>query len=278
MKPYRILSLDGGGINGLLQMRIMDNLGLLPDDFDLIAGTSIGAINACGLRLGLEPGELVLLYVNEGRRIFPPYWKRALTGRPLGGLVRARYSNSALIEVLRETLGDALMGDVKPLITTAVDQNSGDFQVFKSWKHYQKLLRDAAAASSAAPVFFPAAGQYVDGGLCANHPGDVAKAEAISRGVPAESIELISIGCGYDYEPAPSWAQSMGVIPFGAQALEMIMRTQVRKTHQILKREMGDRYKRFNVRFNRASGKMDDASEQNIQNLIIDADTFREVD
>lgn len=274
----KILSLDGGGINGLLQASILDQLKINPADYDLIAGTSVGAINAAGLRIGMTPLELMSLYVVHGREIFPPYWKRAITGRPLAGLIRAKYSNGPIKQILRQYFKDELIGNVdKPLIVCAADQVDGDFVVIKSYEHYSMLLREAILASASAPVYFPSDGRYIDGGIAANHPGDVAVAEAIRKfGAKISDIEITSVGTGYSYD-APKWyEEGLGALPFGLQALEMIMRTQVRKTHQTLRRILGPKYKRYNAEYRKASGKMDDASEDNINALLSDSAQFTE--
>ena len=70
-RPRRLLSLDGGGIRGLITLGILERLeGLLrqrtgkslPEYFDYIEGTSTGAIIAAGLARGLSGAELVVNY------------------------------------------------------------------------------------------------------------------------------------------------------------------------------------------------------------------------
>jgi len=68
--PKRILSLDGGGLRGmmtvqvlkkieaLLRQRFNDPKLVLADYFDLIAGTSTGAIIAAGLAKGMSADEI----------------------------------------------------------------------------------------------------------------------------------------------------------------------------------------------------------------------------
>src|SRR4051812_42388800 len=66
--PCRILSLDGGGAKGfytigvLAQVEAMLKGELLCDHFDLIFGTSTGAIIAALLSLGYKVGEIHDLY------------------------------------------------------------------------------------------------------------------------------------------------------------------------------------------------------------------------
>ena len=71
---YRILSLDGGGIRGVLTARVIERLVEkkpdLLDKFDMVAGTSTGAILACGLASGRGPREIIELYEQKGPSIF----------------------------------------------------------------------------------------------------------------------------------------------------------------------------------------------------------------
>ena len=80
--PKRILSLDGGGLRGmmtiqvlkkiesLLRQRFDDEKMLLSDYFDLIAGTSTGAIIAAGLSLGMTVDEIDKHYCDLGEKVF----------------------------------------------------------------------------------------------------------------------------------------------------------------------------------------------------------------
>lgn len=71
---FKIVSLDGGGIRGILTARLLVQLdakvpGFL-DKTDLFAGTSTGAILALGLAKGMPPNDIVNLYRTQGPTIF----------------------------------------------------------------------------------------------------------------------------------------------------------------------------------------------------------------
>src|ERR1700761_9145563 len=80
--PKRILAIDGGGMRGALAVGILakleatlrEKLGrpnlVLSDYFDLIGGTSTGAIIAAGLALGRSADDLAELYRRLGPRVF----------------------------------------------------------------------------------------------------------------------------------------------------------------------------------------------------------------
>jgi patatin-like phospholipase/acyl hydrolase len=64
MAKYGVLSLDGGGLRGLITARLLDRLNSNPkisgwlDSVDLCAGTSTGGILALGLAIGKSPNEI----------------------------------------------------------------------------------------------------------------------------------------------------------------------------------------------------------------------------
>src|SRR5690348_14799412 len=82
-KPYRVLSLDGGGTRGIYTAAFLDRLVTqfartrnvesldLGKGFDLITGTSTGAIVGCALAVGQPMGGIVKMYRDHGRQIFP---------------------------------------------------------------------------------------------------------------------------------------------------------------------------------------------------------------
>ena len=71
---YRILSIDGGGLRGLIALRNLCRLEEKAPGFlasvDLCAGTSTGAFIACGLAAGMSPGEMIDFYLENGEAIF----------------------------------------------------------------------------------------------------------------------------------------------------------------------------------------------------------------
>lgn len=78
--PFKILSIDGGGIRGMMPARLLSELedeltreGKNPrlcDYFDLICGTSTGGIIALGLALGMPAQDVLKLYRDNASNIF----------------------------------------------------------------------------------------------------------------------------------------------------------------------------------------------------------------
>src|SRR6476620_7142188 len=113
--PKRLLALDGGGIRGLITLGYLariegmlrrrsgrDDL-VLADYFDLIGGTSTGAIIATLLALGFPVAKILELYRSVGRDAFRP--KSYFLG-PLGRMLKARFQEEPLVKLLKEFLGD----------------------------------------------------------------------------------------------------------------------------------------------------------------------------
>jgi predicted acylesterase/phospholipase RssA len=227
MKRY-ILTIDGGGIRGLLPAMLLQQVEIrlnatLRKRFSMIAGTSTGGILACGLYAGVYTGKLVDLYDERGPAIFQRSLLRSfLTGF---GLWAPRYSAASLERELLQVLGPRLLGTLSPtelLVPTycvrlpTCEDTDGDGVVegratlfFKSWEARTDpalnfMLRDVARATSAAPVYFPAAeirnlkGEpflCVDGGTYANNPAMDAAADA-RRLWPDDELVVISLGTG----------------------------------------------------------------------------------
>ena len=115
--PKRILALDGGGLRGILSLGFLQKIEnvlrkrhgdnddfRLCDYFDLMAGTSTGAIIAALLAMGWRVEEIRDMYMQLGERVFEASWLRQ-------GLFRAKYDQAKLEEELKKTFGpDTVLG------------------------------------------------------------------------------------------------------------------------------------------------------------------------
>ncbi|CAL1282723.1 unnamed protein product [Larinioides sclopetarius] len=185
-KSVRILSLDGGGIRGLVLIQMLDELekilgGPIAQYFDLVAGTSTGGILALVLATGKTMKECRCLYFRLKDKVF----------------VGVRPYDAELLETfLKNELGEStVMGDIeKPKImitATRGDRKPADLHLFRNYKsplellnHIEKdalthealsnprdqLIWQAARATGAAPTYFRPTGAYIDGGLISNNP------------------------------------------------------------------------------------------------------------
>ena len=212
-QPFRILSLDGGGIRGIFPAAILADLertylagDSVAEYFDLITGTSTGGILALGLAAGMTAGELLDLYITRGREIFPPE-RRAL--RKIRQYVFHAYGRKAMDQILEEFLGTTKLRDAQVrLCIPSLDWKYGDVYVFKTPHHpdYKKdgdedMAKVAAATAAASTYIRPVEDGYIfaDGGVWANNPIMVGLVDALSSfKTERDDISILSIGCGED--------------------------------------------------------------------------------
>ncbi len=205
----RILSIDGGGIKGVVPASFLaeveDSVGRpVADYFDLIVGTSTGGIIALGLGLGLSAAEILRFYEEMGPRVF----RSTLIGRLSGRLALAKYDQGQLRQALEETLGDRKLGDsARRLVIPSMNLETGEVYIYKTRHHprferdYRERAVEVALATAAAPTYFPthrsmAGVPLIDGGIWANNPTGLAVVEAIGiLGWPRESLLVLSLGC-----------------------------------------------------------------------------------
>jgi hypothetical protein len=239
--PKRILALDGGGLRGVLSLGFLARIESLlrerhrRDDFrlahyfDLIAGTSTGAIIAAALARGLTVEEIAGNYMRIGQEVFKRNWFRK-------GILRARYDEDALVKHLKRVLGARTrIGDPEVqtgllIVTKRVDTGSpwpvGNNPVGRYFRagegdrwisNAEYPLWAVVRASTAAPSFFdpeqitvaretgrqPVIGEFVDGGVSPfNNPSLQAFMYATLKGyrvgwkTGADRMLLISVGTG----------------------------------------------------------------------------------
>jgi uncharacterized protein len=224
-KPFKILSIDGGGIKGLFSAEILSGLekqygNSLSDYFDMICGTSTGGIIALALSIKTPTQKIVDFYKNDGPKIFP--YKNTVTqlyavSKQL--LFNSKYSNTNLKEALNKVFAENRMKNANNLLCIpAYNLNKGNPTVFKSpfikngknlWTNDENLrMIDVALATSAAPTYFPIHQindiYYVDGGVWANNPTLCGIIEALEHFINKEftiegekikynSIQVLSI-------------------------------------------------------------------------------------
>ena len=226
-KKFHILALDGGGTRGIYSAQVLANMEMslgipIGNSFDLIAGTSTGAIIAGAAATGIPLKEVVELFEEQAPSIFP-------SKRLRWGIFRSRYSLKPLEEVVRACLPDISLGEIStPLIVTGSNIATGGVHVFKS-RYMAELglpyvrdgeisLVEAILASSAAPTYFDPVqvneNLLADGGLWANNPSILAVTEAISKFKrTVDQIHILSIGTGHPvsmYRHQRSWGLATG--------------------------------------------------------------------
>jgi patatin-like phospholipase/acyl hydrolase len=233
-KPKKILSLDGGGIRGALSLGYLKKIEtilrgkennsnyVLSDYFDLIGGTSTGAIIATLLALGKPVDTITEMYMQLGGQIFGEkrnWWNPLETFK----FFKAEFSEKSLEIELKKCVGNITLGgsELKTglcIVAKRADTNSTWPLInHPNGKYYETNknipLWQALRATSAAPSYFipqmidvgnGQIGAFVDGGVSmANNPSLTLLMVATLKGFPfhwtfgEDNISLISVGTGY---------------------------------------------------------------------------------
>ena len=284
----RVLSIDGGGIRGIIPAMVIAHLERQTGKpacelFDLIVGTSTGGILALGLSLQDPAGQpllaakrMVALYERHGAEIFEQsLWRKV---RTVGGIFEEAYSHKALEAVLEYYFGDRTLSECGvPAMVTSYDIQNRRTVFMKSWHpdHAALLCSEVARATSAAPTYFEPANlrwadenrTLIDGGVYMNSPAVSAYAEA-RKLFPEEPIAMLSLGTGeltrpIPYEEARTWGSAFWVMSLLDCMFDGVSKA---ADHQ-MRLFLGDQYLRLQTPLHYASDDMDDASKGNIRNL-----------
>ena len=241
--PKRILSLDGGGLRGVMTVQVLRSIETLlrqrfddpdmrlADYFDLIAGTSTGAIIAAGLSLGMTVDEIEGHYLELGTKVFKRNFWRI-------GYVQDKFDAEAVAKALQTVFGPRTLNctDFRTgLLVVAKRLDTGSTWVLTNNPRSRYFRPDAerpttlpngeyplwqvVRASTAAPTFFApeeirihsdevpgrtdTVGVFIDGGVSPhNNPSLQALMAATMEGYqfnwPAgdDQLLLVSVGTG----------------------------------------------------------------------------------
>jgi patatin-like phospholipase/acyl hydrolase len=250
--PKRILAIDGGGIRGAIAAGYLTRIEAilrrrhnkpelrLSDYFDLIGGTSTGAIIAAGLALGMSAEDVMNRYLTLGGAAF----KKVLIP------FQAKFNELALMEQLKQIFGDKLISDSAVqtglcIVTKRADTGSiWPLINHPRGKYYPKnsgiRLRDAIRASTAAPTYFipqdldvggGETGAFVDGGVSmANNPALQLFLVATLKGFPfrwsssEDKLLLVSVGTGYwEYKRSVQKVDDSNLLTWASEVPTLLM-------------------------------------------------------
>lgn len=295
---YRILAIDGGGIRGIIPAFLLSALeretGLRTADmFDLMVGTSTGAILAAGLCVADDTGKrprytaknLLQIYEKRGREIFTRPAESSLSVVSwfqeaihfLADALEETHDHAPLQEILEKYFADSLLSQsLKDIVVTSYDIERRTTYFFKSSraktnKGRDHLLRDVLRAATAGPTYFePAVVRsrasnsirrvLVDGGVFASNPAMCGYVEAITTfKQAADNILLLSLGTGIAtpslrYRDAKDW----GILGWAPHLTGVMMDGNSDAVHYHLSHLLSDTEEGAATRYYRFDGELED--------------------
>jgi uncharacterized protein len=299
-KVWKILSIDGGGIRGIIPAIILASIEKRTEKpisqlFDLIAGTSTGGILALGLTKPDPDGKpefsaqrLCELYERDIPDIFrnPRSW--------WGNLLGPKYMSHAFQQVLINGFGDCrLKSALTDVLIPCYDIEHRLPYMFKSRlarqeSEYDFQMKDVALAASASPtLFYPVriprskgVISLVDGGVFANNPSINALSEMKSISTNENDLFLVvSLGTGKMTHPLSRELLSLwGYVQWSHVVLEIVMESISESVHDqmqhLLSPTISQGYYRLQVDLSQANSAIDNASSENMQALSRAAHNF----
>jgi patatin-like phospholipase/acyl hydrolase len=304
-RVVRILSIDGGGVRGIVPAYILAEIEKqLPGDkkigeyFDIIAGTSAGGIMALMLTAPDKNGKpkySASYILDQTQKLseaaFETSWvRKILTG---GGLWHVKYSSDNMRKLLHEHFGDMKFKDATTnvVITTYEISTSSTYffqsSVAKETPLHNCLIRELAYATSAAPTYFEPAkltddtgrvSTLIDGGVAANNPTVAALLYATELYGREINPIVISIGTGSNVSSENSAVidydkvKDSGMIGWMTHIIHLLMYTSNDVTDYIAYRVLDyhknhHTYFRLQVVLDPKNMEMDDITESNINAL-----------
>ncbi|MAP25105.1 MAG: hypothetical protein CMM87_06210 [Rickettsiales bacterium] len=293
----KLLSIDGGGIRGIVPLMLLDVLlkktqKILPEAFDVVAGTSTGAIIALGLLTPdrkkqplYTPKDLLNMYLENAQKIFSSsFWRKVRTAWGFWG---ADYDSNSLKNVLEMYFGKQRLSEVLlPVIipTYSVKENKVTFwssEIAKQGPSKDFHLVDIALAASAAPTYFEPhkftnidqSKEFieVDGGLYANNPSMIGLSQTshIYSNHAVRDYDVLSLGTGTPKPHIKDLKDSLGVYEwvFHQNLIDIMMNSDNEETLYVVKQIMGKNFQRLQVPL-KQDVTMDETDPKKLQGLL----------
>jgi patatin-like phospholipase/acyl hydrolase len=300
--PVRILSIDGGGIRGIIPLKILDYIEKktgkpIHQLFNVIGGTSTGGIIALGLnsfkrdtKEVYKADDLMDFYTKDAKQLFCP------NRLSFGGFVSSMYKAQSIESYLKDKFGATTLLNELP---TDCDVTVYSYDLLKNEPFYfnnreersvnPRFVWQAARATSAAPTFFPALElkdgesllSLIDGGMYINNPtlNLLIRARYLYPKIDKKNQLLVSIGTG-EFNPPKGYLKAKGKLSWAASLFDVTsMGTSSEAAYQtaeLLERldpqvlhkddEWEKRYYRFQKKFDK-NIPMDGISSQQLATL-----------
>lgn len=275
-----ILSIDGGGMRGVIPLAVLQNLerhlyeqgytGSLAQAFDLIAGTSTGGlISLClSYRDDASLDNLLDTYMKSGEQIFPSDYT------PLKGLKRLladKYPSYGIEQMLYSWFADKKLGETTvPTMVVSYDLSTGKEVVLRSWEEKDFTVRNAGRATTAAPTYFAPLNTgsqlLADGGVIANNPSEMAYLEAKKLFPNCKKFHILSLSTAAKYHTMQV-NQTSGLLSWAEDVVPMYSTAQKRMTDYSMNNNPEVEYTRIDGQMTKDI-KMDDITTQSMNELL----------
>jgi patatin-like phospholipase/acyl hydrolase len=301
-RPFRILSIDGGGIRGIIPALVLADVERrtgrpISSLFDLIAGTSAGGIIALCITKPGEDGEpaytaqeIAELYSERGAKIFSSSILHRLSS--VWGVLDEKYPATEAEKVFDDYFGSARLKDaLTNVLVTAFEIQKRRPWFFRSTyakqcDEYDFPMKKVARATSAAPTYFEPLllegegkdkeeGKHwalVDGGVYANNPTMCALVDA--RTVhEADEVLVLSLGTGeptkgHRWKDAKDWGLISWARPLLDVVFEGVSDTVDFQTEKLCPPVEGrPRYYRLQVKLEKLESLLDDIDKANAASI-----------
>jgi patatin-like phospholipase/acyl hydrolase len=299
-RNIRILSIDGGGIRGIVPAGILAEIERrtakpISTLFDLLAGTSTGGILVLAMvrpdgakQAAHSANDMIEFYERLGPAIFSKSLAQFLGSAD--GLIRSKYSDGPIENALQDFFGSSRLSDaLTSVFVPSYELRQRTPFFFRSVRakqdpEFDYPMHTVARSTSAAPTYFPPESistpgtnqNYVmiDGGVFANNPAACALVEARVQFPQAEDFTLVSLGTGALKEPSlmtttRNWGMAQWARPILDTVLDGVSSTVDYQMAQLLgAREDGtQRYYRFQPALSSSGQTMDNAAPEALKAL-----------
>lgn len=270
MVQKTILSIDGGGIRGIIPLVVLQAIEeelsgqYIADYIDVITGTSTGALISSALCVGdqgdpMYAAEILEIYKNRGKQMFVENVSGQTTvykSLPLTRLIDQNFGQLKLKDLKKHYFFPLLsIASKEPFIITSFDDHK---------KFYSNSLANVLKAASAVPDFFDPVHfedeLLADGVVYAKNPSALAVQSFLNYFQEEKDLLLLSFGTGHL-----------------EGCHDEIENSAIESHHQVknlFRRLPQAQYFRIQPEVKKASQAMDDASDQNIEKLIADAQQY----
>lgn len=297
-KTVRVLSIDGGGMRGLIPAIVLSEIEnrtgkRISELFDLLAGTSTGGIISLALSAPDQNGKpkytaanLVEFYETRLSKIF--YRSKIRKVFFFTDYFRPKYPAKGFEENIESLIGKTKLSDaIAEVLIPTYEIEKRETIFFKSQKVKDSTqddyyMKDVARATAAAPTFFPAAEitdvegkitlHCIDGGTVASDPAMCAYAEAKNMYPEMDTVILVSLGTGSYTEPisymkARGWGLLSWTLPLLGVLFDGMPDTVEYQLKKILniKTTHQQYFFRFQLELDKANDSLDNSSPENIE-------------